>query len=121
MKAGDIGKLLGKDIMLTENGIKMFTDAKHAAAVINALNLENCKPNKCPGSKLSKKESEQLQELLGPEEHSEYRSLVGKLIYSSLDRTDLKFTIKYLSQGLSSPTKEHQHRAGQISCWERGC
>jgi hypothetical protein len=87
----------------------MFTDAKHATAVIKALNLENCKPNKCPGSKLSKKESEQLQELLGPEEHSEYRSLVGKLIYCSLDRTDLKFTIKYLSQGLSSPTKEHQH------------
>ena len=108
-KSGDIGKLLGKDIMLTENGIKMFTDAKHATAVIKALNLESCKPNKCPGSKLSKKESEQLQELLGPEEHSEYRSLVGKLIYSSLDRTDVKFTIKYLSQGLSSPTKEHQH------------
>lgn len=49
------------------------------------------------------------------ENASVYRELVGSLLYLTITRSDITFTVNYLSQFLSSPTDIHLDTAYKVS------
>jgi histone deacetylase 1/2 len=66
----------------------------------------DCKPAPTP---LSSSEPLSLHEgtLLGPEDSSQYRSIVGALQYLTLTRPDLSFLVNKVCQYLHAPTTAH--------------
>ena len=57
------------------------------------------------------KHLEDGDEELCPEEHKQFRGIVGKLMWLCGSRPDLCFATKELARGLSAPTREHMARA----------
>ena len=103
MKSGDRGRVLGRTVFRSGRGFVVQTDPKHAMAVIDATGVS--RQNSTPGRKLTSVEEQSLSTPLTPAMHSQYRGCVGKLIYASLDRSDLSFAVKELASGLAAPTE----------------
>ena len=49
-----------------------------------------------------------------------YQHLVGKLIYPSLTRPDIAFSVNVVNQFMHSPTKRHLEAVNQFLCYLKG-
>ena len=81
------------------------------------LGLENAKPATTPGIK---EETDPSSKPLSPEEHSRYRTLVGRLLYLSLDRADVQFAVKELSRHLQNPTEQSWGKLKRLGRYLKG-
>jgi len=100
-KEGDKTSILGRTLERTAKGYLLHSDSKLVASVIKDLGLEQAKPAATPGIKDEPEQAEPL----GPEAHRRYRTLVGRLLYMSLDRADIQYAVKELSRQLHAPTE----------------
>jgi histone deacetylase 1/2 len=93
---GDLHFFLGIEVKKFSQGIEL-TQEKYALDLINKVGLKNCKSLPTPLS-TSEKLSVTEGELLGPEDGTRYRSIVGALQYLTLIRPDISFLYQ---QGMS--------------------
>jgi histone deacetylase 1/2 len=70
------------------------------------VSMENCNPAPTPLVP-SKRLVRDTGELLGTEDSSRYRSMVGSLQYMILTRPDISFAVNKVCQFLSQPTEAH--------------
>jgi histone deacetylase 1/2 len=70
------------------------------------VGMRECKPLPTPLS-ASEKLSVTEGELLGPEDSTRYRSIVGALQYLTLTRPDIAFSVNKVCQFLHAPTTVH--------------
>ena len=68
--------------------------------------MENCKPVSTPIS-TSEKITIDSGEALGPEDATNYRSVVGALQYLTLTRPDISYSVNKVCQYLHAPTTTH--------------
>lgn len=68
--------------------------------------MKNCKPSPTPLPSVEKM-SQYDGDLLGPEDSTRYRSIVGALQYVTLTRPDLAFAVNKVCQYLHVPTTVH--------------
>lgn len=68
--------------------------------------MSDCKPVNTPLS-ISEKLSSQGGALLGPNDSTQYRSIVGALQYLTLTRPDISFSVNKVCQYLHAPTTDH--------------
>ena len=68
--------------------------------------MSTCKAAPNPGPDSLKRGTAELAEPLSPEEHQQYRKLVGQLLWLSNLRADIMYAIKELSRGLASLTTD---------------
>lgn len=68
--------------------------------------MSDCKPVTTPMS-TSKKLSVHEGEPLGPNDATQYRSVVGALQYLTLTRPDISFSVNKVCQYLHAPTTVH--------------
>jgi hypothetical protein len=101
-RLGDETSILGRTLIRTEKGYLLRSDTKLLESVVRELGLDNVKPATTPGIKEG---TDPPSKPLSPEEHSRYRTLVGRLLYLSLDRADVQFAVKELSRHLQNPTE----------------
>lgn len=102
----DLGSLtyfLGLEIHRDESGIFM-SQKEYTLDIIKEYGLSNAKPVLLPMDSHIKLSAE-LGEIL-PDD-TVYQRLVGKLIYFTITRPDIAFTVQLLSQFMQKPTSTH--------------
>ena len=52
--------------------------------------------------------------LLGPSEHSQHRTIVGKLMFFAADRPDSQFCVKEFARGVGNPSALDMQRRKRI-------
>ncbi|XP_072087345.1 retrovirus-related Pol polyprotein from transposon RE1 [Arachis hypogaea] len=100
---GDLKFFIGMEVARSKEGI-LLNQRKYAMDILKDAGFENCKPASTPmdySTKLSKTEGVPLSD------STEYRKLVGKLLYLTNTRPDISFAIGKLSQYLDHPTTSH--------------
>ena len=88
---GDLHYFLGIQVKKS-HGALVLTQERYATSLLEKVGMQMCKPISSPLSpteKLSVCEGE----LLGPEDSTQYRSVVGALQYLTLTRPDLSFAV----------------------------
>eukprot|EP00971_Amphidinium_carterae_P194078 3851031-Amphidinium_carterae.1 len=106
LKIGTMHRYLNRDWIREPTGWTIVPDGKHAKKVLSGLDLDQ--PDRKPKSAATPGVAQEITEsaLLSPEQTSEYRSMVGSLIYLSMDIEELAFSIKELARTLSKPTQQ---------------
>jgi len=108
-KIKDLGELhyfLGMEIIKVPDGMIM-TQRKYAMDMIKEFECDKLTATVCPMAPLPK--GSFTQDNLADATH--YRTLVGKLNYLSNTRSDIAFSVQYLSQFLQAPTQTHMKAA----------
>jgi histone deacetylase 1/2 len=102
---GDLHYFLGIEVNKVRNGI-LLTQHKYATDLLKKVGMTDCKAVSTP---LSTSEKLSLHEgsLLGPEDATKYRSIVGALQYLTLTRPDIAFSVNKVCQFLHAPTTVH--------------
>ena len=102
---GDLHYFLGIEVSKVREGI-VLSQGKYANELLQRVGMTQCKPVSTP---LSTSEKLSLHDgvLLGPEDATEYRSIVGALQYLTLIRPDIAFSVNKICQFLHAPTTVH--------------
>jgi histone deacetylase 1/2 len=109
---GDLHYFLGLEVKRTHDGL-LLTQEKYAHDILTRVGMIDCKPAPTP---MSPSEPLSLHEVtpLGPDDSSQYRSIVGALQYLTLTRPDLSFSVNKVCQYLHAPTTAHWTAAKRI-------
>jgi hypothetical protein len=99
---GDLHYFLGIEVKHLSDGI-LLSEKKYAADILQHVGMSACKPVPMPLS-TSEKLLAHSGDQLGPNDITQYRSVVGALQYMSLVIRDLAFAINKVCQYLKSPT-----------------
>nr|GEX54536.1 hypothetical protein [Tanacetum cinerariifolium] len=114
----DLGKMryfLGIEVLQTTTGIHV-SQQKYAIEMLTRFNMlyYNSVVNPIvPGCRLKLKESEPIDE-------TEFKSLVGSLMYITATRPDIQFVVSYISRFMSKPTETHFAAAKRVLRYIQG-
>ena len=88
---GDLHYFLGMEVKKVHNGL-LLTQEKYATDILGRVGMHTCKSAPTP---LSTSEKLSLTDgtPLGPDDITQYRSIVGALQYLTLTRPDLAFSV----------------------------
>jgi hypothetical protein len=97
----------------------MLNQRKYSEDLLRKAGMFNCKAVNTPLS-ISERLSAHVGELLGPNDTTNYRSLVGGLQYLILTRPDLSFSVNKVCQYLHALTMLHLTAAKRILRYVKG-
>ncbi|KAK2404761.1 putative mitochondrial protein [Trifolium repens] len=100
---GEMKYFLGMELHQHDDGI-FISQSKYANDVLKKFKLESCKPVSTPlavNEKLSKVDGDDKADV------TQYRSLIGCLLYLTATRPDLMFSASLLSRFMHSPSVTH--------------
>ncbi|CAL1401152.1 unnamed protein product [Linum trigynum] len=100
---GTLSYFLGLEVSRNDQGI-LPSQRKYIYDLLTDHNFEDCKPVKTPmevNLKLQKDSGSRLKD------GSQYRSIVGSLIYLSATRPDIAYVVQVVSQFMTEPCVDH--------------
>lgn len=100
---GELRYFLGIEISRSADGI-FLCQKKYATDIINEFGMAHCKPLHLPMDVHLKLTPEKGEPLPDP---TVYQRLLGKLIYLTITRPDICFSVQLLSQYMHQPTSVH--------------
>jgi histone deacetylase 1/2 len=103
---GDLHYFLGIEVERKSSGDLLLTQKKYAKDILLRVGMANCKPVPTPMPS-TERMSQHDGSLLGPEDSTKYRSIVGALQYITFTRPDLAFAVNRVCQYLHAPTTVH--------------
>ncbi|KAI5349042.1 hypothetical protein L3X38_001929 [Prunus dulcis] len=115
----DLGLLyhfLGMAVIQTESCI-FINQKKYALTLLDKFGLKQCKPVSTPlvaTEKLCKDDGSD------PADESEYRKIVGSLLYLTATRPDIMFAASLLARFMHCPTKKHYGMAKRVLRYIQG-
>ncbi|CAM8951298.1 unnamed protein product [Rhodiola kirilowii] len=115
----DLGVLkyfLGMEVARSPTGI-FLNQRKYALELLEESNLLQCKPSRTPMDIKHKVSLSQAPLLDDP---LLYRKLVGKLIYLTITRPDMSYTVHVLSQFMQKPTTDHLQAVQRVLRYLKG-
>ncbi|KAG8478422.1 hypothetical protein CXB51_028192 [Gossypium anomalum] len=115
----DLGQMTyfhGMEVQQTQNGI-FLGQKTFAAKILSKFSMENCKPTSTPmavGMKLSSQgDHDQVSE-------SDYRNLIGCLLYLTETRPDIMFAVSMLSKFMHCCNKQHLQAGKRVLRYLKG-
>jgi hypothetical protein len=116
---GDLHYFLGIEVNKVKDGL-VLTQEKYASDLLERVGMIYCKPVSTP---LSTSEKLSLHEgsLLGSNDASQYRNIVGALQYLTLTRPDIAFSVNKACQFLHAPTTVHWAAVKRILRYVKQC
>jgi histone deacetylase 1/2 len=102
---GDFHFFLGIEVRKVDDGL-LLNQAKYARDVLSRVGMLKCKGSPTPLSSFEKITA-YGGELLGPDDSTKYRSMVGALQYLTLTRPDISYVVNKVCQYLHAPTTLH--------------
>jgi histone deacetylase 1/2 len=102
---GDLHYFLGIEVKKDRNGL-VLSQEKYADDILWITNMRSSKSMNTPLSTVEKPSASEGV-LLGPQDATNYRSVVGALQYLTLTRRDLSFAVNKACQFLHAPTTVH--------------
>ena len=79
----------------TSTSVQMFMETLYVERILEQGGMETCEAAPTPGTYALKRGKAELAEaLIMPEEHQQYRKLVGQLLWLSNLRLDIMYAIK---------------------------
>ena len=104
----DLGSLhffLGIEVKYAKNGI-VLSQEKNVQEILQRMGMKGCKTSSTP---LSTSEKLSLYDgvMLGTEDSTRYRSIIGALQYLTLTRPDISYSVNKVCQFLHAPTSVH--------------
>ena len=100
---GDIKNFLGIEFFHSKAGIYM-SQRNYALDILQDTGLTGARPDKFPMEQYLKLTPDDGELLKDP---VKYRRLVGRLIYLTVTRPDIAFSVRTLSQYIQDPRKPH--------------
>ena len=100
---GELRYFLGIEIVRTEEGI-WLSQRQYALDMLSKYGMADCKPIAMPLDQNLKLRADEGQVL---EDVTMYRKIVGSLIYLTISRPDLSYTVGMESQFMQLPRKPH--------------
>lgn len=97
---GELSYFLGIEVDRNEDGI-FISQRKYTMDLLKEHHLHNAKPLKLPIDAKLKLKHDEGQPLANP---TTYQHLIGKLIYLTITRPDIAFSVQVLSQFVQHPT-----------------
>nr|AAT85031.1 putative polyprotein [Oryza sativa Japonica Group]ABF96679.1 retrotransposon protein, putative, Ty1-copia subclass [Oryza sativa Japonica Group] len=116
---GDLHYFLGIEVTKIPGGILMSQE-KYASDLLKRVNMSDCKSVATPLS-ASEKLIAGKGTILGPNDATQYRSIVGALQYLTLTRLDIAFSVNKVCQFLHNPTTEHWAAVKRILRYIKQC
>ena len=101
---GELHYFLGIEVKKAHG--ELLTQERYATDLLKRVNLSSCNSVNTPLS-VSEKLSVTSGHLLGPEDSTRYRSIVGALQYLTLTRMNISFSVNKVCQFLHEPTTLH--------------
>jgi histone deacetylase 1/2 len=109
---GDLHYFLGVEVTRVAEGL-VLNQAKYAQDLLARVGMVNCQGMPTPLSS-SEKISAHQGDLLGPDDSTKYRSIVGALQYLTLTRPDISYAVNKVCQYLHAPTTVYWTAAKRI-------
>jgi histone deacetylase 1/2 len=109
---GNLHYFLGIEVHRSHNGL-VLNQAKYAQDVLARVGMTYCSGSPTPLSS-SEKITAREGDLLGHEDSTKYRSMVGALQYLTLTRPDISYVVNKVCQYLHTPTTMHWTAAKRI-------
>ncbi|KAL6348342.1 hypothetical protein AAG906_005643 [Vitis piasezkii] len=113
---GELKYFLGIEFSRSKKGIFM-SQRKYALDILQDTGLTGVKPEKFPMEQNLKLTDEDGELLHDP---SRYRRLVGRLIYLTVTRPDIVYSVRTLSQFMNTPRKPHWEAALRVLRYIKG-
>ena len=107
---GELRYFLGIEVDRMKGGI-FLSQKKYVLDLLQEYGLKNCRTLRLPMDTHLKLTSETGDTLSHPEE---YQKLVGKLIYLTLTRPDIAYTVHVLSKFMHNPTTVHLQASKRV-------
>lgn len=115
---GDLHYFLGIEVKRSTDGLTM-TQERYAADVVKRAGMNLSKPVSTPLSTIEKMSTNEGT-LLGADDATRYRSVVGALQYLTLTRPDISFAVNKACQFLHTPTTAHWSAVKRILRYVHG-
>lgn len=107
---GELHHFLGLEVSRNEEGI-FFSQAYYAKQILEKFSMTDCKPIATPMEHYLKLKVDEGKEL---KDGQCYHMLVGSLLYLTITRPDISFSIGIVSQFMKQPRKSHLDAANRI-------
>ncbi|XP_074377149.1 secreted RxLR effector protein 161-like [Apium graveolens] len=107
---GELKHFLGLEISRCKEGI-LVSQGQYAKKIIEIFKMINCRPAPTPMEQNLKLKANIEKELKNVRT---YRTLVGSLIYLTITRPDISFSVGVVSQFMQKPRKPHLDAANRI-------
>jgi histone deacetylase 1/2 len=115
---GDLHFFLGIEVKRGSHGLTL-TQERYAMDILKRSGMHRCNAIDTPLSS-TEKLSVESGDKLGPDDATNYRSVVGALQYLTLTRPDIAFAVNKVCQFLHTPTTVHWSAVKRILRYVRG-